>query len=147
VSLNIPLGNRAARADVARDQLQVRQQEIRLRQLQKEVRLEVLNAMIAVQQARETYKAAAKERVYQQRSVEAEAERLGVGASTTYQVIQYQRDLTSARSAELSALSSYIEAKSALQRAVGTTLLENQVILDEAREGSVARPSTPQTPK
>jgi outer membrane protein TolC len=147
VSLNIPLGNRAARADVARDQLQVRQQEIRLRQLQKEVRLQVLNAMIALQQARETYGAAVKERVYEQQSVEAESERLGVGASTTYQVIQYQRDLTSARSAEVSALSSYVEAKAALERAVGTTLQENQVMLDEARTGTVQRPSAPGTAK
>jgi outer membrane protein len=140
VSLNIPLGNRAARADAARDQLQVRQQEIRLRQLQKEVRLQVLNALIALQQARETYAAAEKERIYEQQSVEAESERLGVGASTNYQVIQYQRDLTSARSAEVSALSSYAEAKAALQRAAGTTLQENRVMLDEARTGAVQRP-------
>ena len=143
LSLNIPLGNRAARADVARDQLQVRQQEIRLRQLQKEVRLQVLNALIALQQARETYAAAEKERIYEQQSVEAESERLGVGASTNYQVIQYQRDLTSARSAEVSALSSYVEAKAALQRAVGTTLQENQVMLDEARTGIVQHPAAP----
>lgn len=147
VSLNIPLGNRTARADVARDQLQVRQQEIRLRQLQKEVRLQVLNAMIALQQARETYGAAVKERTYEQQTVEAESERLGVGASTTYQVIQYQRDLTSARSAEVSALSSYVEAKAALERAVGTTLQDNQVMLDEARTGTVQRPSAPETAK
>lgn len=42
-----------------------------------------------------------KERAYEQQTVEAESERLGVGVSTTYQVIQYQRDLTSARSAEV----------------------------------------------
>jgi hypothetical protein len=55
--------------------------------------------------------------------------------------------LTSARSAEVSALSSYVEAKAALERAVGTTLQENQVMLDEARTGTVQRPSAPGTAK
>ncbi len=147
VVLSVPLGNRAARADVARDQLQVRQQQIRLQQLQKQVRLEVLNALIAVQQASETYQAAAKERVFQEQSVDAETQRLEVGASTPYQVIQFQRDLISSRSAEVSALSSYVEAKAALQRAIGSTLLENGVILDEAQEGIIARPSRPSVPR
>jgi outer membrane protein TolC len=145
LSLNIPLANRSARADVARDQLQLRQQEIRLRELEKQVRLEITNASIAVQQARDTYRAALQERVFEEENVQAENERLTVGASTSYFVILYQRDLTAARSAEVSALSSYVEAKAALQRAIGTILDENGVRLDEALQGSVARPSLPAT--
>ena len=44
VQLTIPLRNRTARADVVRDQLSVREQQIRLQQLEKQVRLEVTNA-------------------------------------------------------------------------------------------------------
>jgi outer membrane protein TolC len=146
VSLNVPLANRAARADVARDQLQVRQQQIRLRQLEKEVWLEVQNALIAVQQARETYKSAQQERILQEQTVESENERLEVGATTNYQVIQYQRDLAQARSAEISAASDYFKARIALERAAGTILTDNGVILSEAVTGQVARPSTPALP-
>jgi outer membrane protein len=146
LSLNIPLANRSARADMARDQLQVRQQEIRLQQLQKQAQVEVTNALIAVQQARETYHAARQERIFQEQSVQAETDRLTVGASTTYLVIQYERDLTAARSAEISALGSYVQAKAALQRAMGTILDENHVNLREALDGVVTKPSaTPRT--
>lgn len=145
LSLNIPLANRSARADVARDQLQLRQQQIRLRELEKQAQLEITNAMIAVQQSRDTFRSAQQERMFEEENVQAETERLTVGASTSYLVIQYQRDLTAARSAEVSALSSYVEAKAALQRAVGTILDENGVSLDEALHGIVARPSLPPT--
>jgi outer membrane protein TolC len=145
LSLNIPLANRSARADVARDQLQLRQQQIRLRELEKQAQLEITNALIAVQQSRDTFRAAQQERMFEEESVQAETERLVVGASTSYLVIQYQRDLIAARSAEVSALSSYVEAKAALQRAVGTILDENGVRLDEALHGIVARPSLPPT--
>jgi outer membrane protein TolC len=143
LSLNIPLANRSARADVARDQLQLRQQQIRLRELEKQVQLEITNALVAVQQSRDTYRAAQQERTFEEESVQAETERLTVGASTSYLVIQYQRDLIAARSAEVSALSSYVEAKAALQRAIGTILDENGVRLDEASQGIVTRPSQP----
>jgi outer membrane protein TolC len=81
--------------------------------------------------------------VFEEENVQVETERLTVGASTSYLVIQYQRDLTAARSAEVSALSGYVEAKAALQRATGTILDENGVRLDEALQGVVARPSLP----
>jgi outer membrane protein len=145
LSLNIPLANRSARADVARDQLQLRQQQIRLRELEKQAQLEITNALIAVQQSRDTFRAAQQERMFEEENVQAETERLTVGASTSYLVIQYQRDLTATRSAEVSTLSNYVEAKAALQRAVGTILDENGVSLDEALHGTVTRPSLPPT--
>ena len=43
--LNIPLRNRVAQADVARDQLQLRQSEVRLKQAQNQARVEVQNAL------------------------------------------------------------------------------------------------------
>jgi outer membrane protein len=138
LQLSIPLANRAARADVARDQLQTRQQEIRLRQLEKRVKLEITNAVLAVQQARSSYEAAVQERVLQQQTIESEKEKLDVGASTTYLVIQYEGDLAQAKSAEISAQSDYMKAKTALDRALGTILTANHVSLAEALDGVVS---------
>lgn len=122
LQITIPLRNRAAEADYARDQLAVRQQEIRVQQIEKQIRLEIENALIALEQARATAEAAQQERTYQEQAVAAEIDRLGVGVSTTYLVIQYQRDLAQARSAEVAALASYAKARAAVARVSGQLL-------------------------
>jgi outer membrane protein TolC len=122
VQLIIPLRNRAAEADQARDNLALRQQELRLMQLQKQVHVEIQNALIALEQARATVASAEQERQFQERAFAAEEEKLAVGASTTYLVIQYQRDLAQARSAEIAAQAGYVKARAALDRASGALL-------------------------
>jgi hypothetical protein len=87
LQLTIPLRNRTARADVVRDQLSVREQQIRLQQLEKQVRLDVTNALIAVEHARQSYEAAQSERVLQEQILSAEREKLEVGASTSFYVV------------------------------------------------------------
>ena len=139
VQFRIPLHNRTARADVIRDQLSVREQQIRLQQLEKQVRLEVTNALIAVDQARESYQAARSERVLQEQTLAAEKEKLEVGASTSFYVVQYQRDLAAAQSAEISALANYQKAKAVLQRSVGTILEDYSVVMNEALSGTVSQ--------
>jgi hypothetical protein len=103
----------------ARDQLALRQQEIRVQQIEEQIRLEIENAPIALDQARATAEAAQQERTYQEQAVTAEIDQLGVGVSTTYLVIQYQRDLAQARSAEVAALASYAKARAAVARVSG----------------------------
>jgi outer membrane protein len=138
VQLTIPLRNRTARADVVRDQLTVRQQQIRLQQLEKQIRLEITNALIAVEQARQSYEAVRSERILQEQTLAAEQEKLEVGATTSFYVIQYQRDLAGARSAEVSALASYEKARTALQRSVGTILEDYSVQFEDALQGVVS---------
>jgi outer membrane protein len=133
VQLNLPLRNRVAEADLARDQIQVRQQEVRLRQLQNQVRLEVEDALIAMRRARGSYEAAQQARALQQESLEAEQAKFEVGASTSFFVIQYESLLAQARSAEVAARSSYVKARAALQRAIGTILNENSISVESAR--------------
>ena len=122
VQLTIPFRNRAAEADLARDNLAIRQQDLRLLQLQKQVHIEIRNALIALEQARATLESAQQEREFQEQAFAAEEEKLSVGASTTYLVIQYQRDLAQARSAEIAAQAGYIKARVALDRASGALL-------------------------
>jgi outer membrane protein len=143
VQLALPIHNQAARSDAIRDELTVRQQQIRIRQLEKQIRLEVTNASIAVEQARETYEATKSERIFQEQTVADEQQKLEVGASTSYFVIEYQRDLAAARSAEVSALASYQKARTALQRATGTILEDYQIVLDDAFRGAVQQRSEP----
>jgi hypothetical protein len=58
VQVTVPIHNRIAEADLARDELQLKQSEVRLRQLQNQARLEVEDAVIAMRRARASYEAA-----------------------------------------------------------------------------------------
>ncbi len=141
--LNIPLRNRSAQADMVLDQLSLRQQELRRQALLNQVRVDVRNALIAVQQARAAYEAAVKARVLQEQTLEAEQKKYALGASTIFFVIQAQRDLAQARSIEVSAASQYMKAKVQLDAAVGRTIEAHNISIEEALQGKVSRPPSP----
>jgi outer membrane protein TolC len=131
IKLTIPLRNRSAEADLARDRLALRQQEIRLRLLEKQVRVEIENALTAIEQAGATIEAAAREREFQEQALAAEEEKLSVGVSTTYIVIQYQRDFAQARAAEVAATAYFAKARAALDRALGELLPRHGISMEE----------------
>jgi outer membrane protein TolC len=147
VQVNIPIRNRAAQADMAAAQLQYRQSEIRLRQAENAVRVEVKNALIALQQARARMEAAAKSRVLQEQTLDAEQKKHQLGASTIFLVIQAQRDLALARSVEVAAMNNYAKARVELDRATGQTLARNNISVEEAYKGTVSRPPDPIPPR
>ena len=135
LQLSIPLMNRAARADYTRDQLAIRQQQLRLRQVEKQVSVEVVNALIAVEQSRAAYEAAKEAREFQAQSLQAEREKFAVGVSTNFLVIQYQRDLVQSQSTEIAALADYANARAALDRATGRLLEKNGISIVDAFQG------------
>lgn len=143
LQLSIPLRNRVAQADVARDQLQLRQSQVAFKQAQNQVRVEVENALLALRRARASYDAAVETQQLQQEALDAEQQRLSVGQSTSFFVIQYERDLAQARSTVVIAEGAYAKAKAALDRAVGRTLTANNISFSEGLTGVVARPHTP----
>ncbi|MBZ5576655.1 MAG: TolC family protein [Acidobacteriia bacterium] len=137
LQLTLPLHNRVAEADLARDEIQVKQSQIRLRQLENEARLEVEDAVIAMRRARASSQAAAQARALQEQSLQVEQAKFEVGASTSFFVIQYESLLAQARSTEVAAQSAYVKARAALQRAIGTILDENHVSVAAAAKGSI----------
>ena len=132
VQVTLPIRNRIAEADLARDEIQLRQSQIRARQLENQARLEVEDALIAMRRARSSYEAAVQARVLQQESLEAEQSKFEVGASTSFFVIQYQSLLTQAKSTEVAAKSAYVKARAALARATGTILSDHQISVESA---------------
>lgn len=142
LQLTIPLWNRTARADVIRDQLLVRQLEVRLRQIEKQVRVDVLNAMIALQQAHAAYDAAVEQRFFQDEALRGEEVRYRTGVTTLNSLIQFQRDLALARSSEVVALSDYVKARNGFDRSTGMLLVEHNIELDEAYRGRVTKAPT-----
>lgn len=137
---NVPLRNRSAQADMISGQLSLRQQEIRQQQQTNQIRVDVTNALIAVQQARAAYEAAGKARILQEQTLDAEQKKYTLGASTNFLVIQSQRDLAAAQSTEVAARSNYTKARVALDQATGRTLEINNIQISEAMSGRVSRP-------
>jgi outer membrane protein TolC len=87
-------------------------------------------------------------RILEEQLVEAEQKKYKLGTSTTFAVIQIQRDLSTAKSNEIAAAAQYANAKISLERVLGTTLKTYNISLDEAKRGRVARvsaiPNSPQ---
>ena len=139
VQLNIPLRNRVAQSDLIRDEIQLRQAQVRRQQLENQIRLEVENALLNLQRARASFDAAVETRQLQEEALDAEQQRYEVGASTTFMVIQYQRDLAQARSSEVVTQGNYAKAIAALERSTGQTLDTYKVSMDDAYRGQVSR--------
>jgi outer membrane protein len=139
VQLILPLRNRVAQSDAVRDELLVRQTQVRRQQFEDQVRLEVADAYVAMQQTWAAYQAAVQSRVLQEQSVQVEQDTFDEGLATNYQVIQYQTLLAQARSTEVAAQGAYVKAKVALDRATASTLDRYHVSIDEAQNGRVSR--------
>ncbi len=143
INLTLPVRNRIAQSDLARDELQVRQTQVRLKQLENTIRNEVEDALIALQRTRAAYEAATLTTRLQVESLNIEQEKFDVGLSTNFLVIQYQSYVAQARSTEVAALDAYAKAKVQYERAIGLTLNIHNVSIDEAYKGIVQRASTP----
>ena len=121
----------------------MRQNELSLQKQSNQVRVDVQNAVIGIQQARARYDAAVQARLLSQQTFDGDKRKYELGASTAYQVVQDQRDLASAQSSEVQAMANYSHARIALDLALGTTLEVNHISLDEAMSGKIqAPPST-----
>lgn len=146
INLTLPIRNRVAQADVARDELQVRQTQVRLKQLENQIRNEVEDALIALQRTLAAYEAATLTTKLQEQSLEIEQEKFDVGLSTNFLVIQYQGYLAQARSTAVAALDAYAKARDQYERSIGLTLNVHNVSIDEAMKGVLQRVSTPSIP-
>ena len=142
VSLNITLRNRAAQADYATSLLELRQNELNLRKNINQIRVDVQNALVGLQQARARFEAAVKSRILQEQTLAGDQKRYALGATVAFQVVQDQRDLATEHSAEVQIMANYTHALIALDQALGTTLDVNQVSINEAMKGQVSQAST-----
>lgn len=137
VQLTLPVRNRIAAADAARDMIQVRQAQARELKLQEQVREDIENSVIAVQTAFASYTAAAKSRDYQAILLQSERDKLEVGQSTPLLIVQDESFLAQARSTEIAARSNYEKARISLDHVLGTLLEQNNIQLDDAIQGNI----------
>ena len=133
VSVAIPIGNTAAKQDVAIARAVRRQQEATLEAARQRVALEVRNAFAALASAEQRIEAAHAAREAAEVQLQGERDKLEAGTTNTFFVLTRQNDLAAAQVAETVALADYRKAQTELARATGT-LLEQRGIAIEGEE-------------
>jgi outer membrane protein len=144
LQLNIPLRNRAAQAVQIRSELEFRQAQMRLQQIENQVGIEIRNAQYTVQQNRASVDSAKAAVALAQQSLDAEQKKYQFGTSTTTLVLQYRSGLATSESALVNAMVAYEKSRVELDRATGLLLDHNGISIDDAAQGHVTRmPNVP----
>ncbi|HXZ33617.1 MAG TPA: TolC family protein [Terriglobales bacterium] len=144
LTLNIPIRNRNAQANQVRAELEYRQAQMRLQQIENQIRIEVRNAQFSVTQNRAAVNAARAAVELGRQSLEAEQKKLNLGASTSTLVLQNESALATAESTLVSAMASYEKSRLELDRATGLLLDHAGIIMADAERGEVTHmPNVP----
>ncbi|MGA2725130.1 MAG: TolC family protein [Bryobacteraceae bacterium] len=143
VSLTITLRNRSTQADFITDQLNYRQQQLQDKQLHNNIKLNVINAQMAVRQARAAWETSVEARRLQEQTLAGTERKYELGTSTILDVVITQRDTTTRQLAEVDALSQYNRARINLQSVMGTVLTAYDVDIEQAKTGVVGREPDP----
>lgn len=107
LNVSYPIGQSVAEAALAQSKLQQRQEHVNLSELELGIANQVRDAARRVQTNLKRVEATTKAREFAQKRLDAENKRFNVGLSTTFELTQAQRDLSRARSSELSAIIDY----------------------------------------
>jgi outer membrane protein TolC len=116
VTVSYPLGRTGAEVAYAQSQVQKRQQELGLQELELQIVREVRDAVRQVQNSYQRVQATQTFRRAAEQQLEAEERRFAVGISTTLELQIRQRDLANARVSELGAMIAYNRALINLDR-------------------------------
>jgi len=120
--LTYPIGNTAARATYRKDKLAMEVLVLTLKKLEQTIIITIDNDIVQAKSSYQQVAATRAAREYAAAALDAEQKKLENGKSTTYTVLQMQRDLTTARGNEIQALDNYNKALSQLSADEGTTL-------------------------
>ena len=140
LTFNIPLRNRAAQAVQIRSELEYRQAQMRLQQIENQVGVEVRNAQYSVQQNRASVDSAQAGAELARQSLDAEQKKFQFGTSTTTLVLQYQSQLATSESTLVNAMvEAYEKSRVELDRAIGQLLDHTGISIDDAARGQVGQ--------
>jgi len=144
LTLTIPLRNRLAQATQIRSELEYRQAQMRIQQLENQVRIEVRNAQFSVQQNRAAVESAQAAVELGRQSLDAEQKKYALGASTSTLVLQNETALAQAESSLVSAMAAYEKSRTELDRATGLLLDHAGILVADAERGQVTHmPNVP----
>jgi outer membrane protein TolC len=131
LTLSLPLSSFTTKADYARAKMEIEKGLLELKNLEKQVFLEVRNAVRDVETNFKRVQAYRVSRELAQKRLEAEVKKLDVGLTTNYFVLQYQDELARERSLELNSMVSYVLSLAQLEKHLGTSLEKRNIVTSQ----------------
>jgi outer membrane protein TolC len=128
--ISIPLANVTARNNYKSSKVTMQQAVLTVKRWERDIMREIDDDIKQAQASFERVAATRAAREYAEDALNAEEKKLEQGKSTTYTVLQMQRDLTAARGAEIQALDNYNKNLSQLSLDEGTTLSRLGIQMD-----------------
>ena len=120
--ISVPLANWSERNRYKASKATMQQLVLTVKQWERDIMRQIDDDVKVAQASYENVAATRVAREYAEEALAAEQKKLEQGKSTTYTVLQMQRDLTAARGAEIQALDAYNRNLSQLSLDEGTTL-------------------------
>ncbi|MEM6822968.1 MAG: TolC family protein [Verrucomicrobiota bacterium] len=133
LSINIPWGVRAEKARLQRSVLQQEQLLLQIKDKEHEIIQQITDAYHSAENARLRHLNNRQAREISDRTAIAEEEKLKEGISTSFTVLQLQRDATTARTRELRSLVTYYQALIELRRSQGLLLKDHGLVWDSTK--------------
>jgi len=131
VTVNLPLRNRTAEANLGRSLVEGSRIATQRQQLEQLIQVDVRNALQTLRSAEARLRAAATGREAAEKQYASEQRKFETGQSTVFLVLERQTALATARANELRAQTDLNKAIAELQRATGNALTANNVKIRE----------------
>jgi outer membrane protein len=130
LAFSYPLANRQAKSRVRQSRLAIRQQLLRIKELEENVMEDVRRAVRGVLASSELVHASKAASRLAQKQLDAEEKKLKVGLATVFTVLQFQEDLAVERSNEIRSLTQFLQARVNLEAVKSTLLQTNDIVIE-----------------
>ena len=120
--LDVPIGQFAARQRYVNARADLGRTRTDLAELRQAIDIDVRNAVRDVDARRRQVALAARASELALRKLDAERQKLNLGLTTNFRMIQFEDDLVRAQNSELEATIAYLNALASLDQTLGTTL-------------------------
>lgn len=127
---SLPIPNREAIGNLEANKLEIARALVELKRLEQGILVEADNAAGQIETTRKRIEASRAALDFSRKTLEAAQARLASGTTTTFEVLQFQRDLATAEINELRARADHIRAIAAYARATGLTLEKNGIAIE-----------------
>lgn len=127
---SLPIPNRDARGQLQVNKLEVAQALVQLKRLEQAILVEADNAAGQIETTRKRIEATTAAKDFAQKTLEAAQARLSNGTTTTFEVLQFQRDLATAEINQIRARADHIRAIAEYARVTGLTLDKNGISIE-----------------
>jgi len=137
IQISVPVSYLTSRAQYEVSRIGYEQSLVELENLEQRIFLEIRTAVRATEINFKRVLGYRAARELAEKKLEAEEKKLKVGLTTNYVVLQYQRDLADAKTAELRALIEYNVTLAYLDKSLGTGLQNKDIVFSSLKKAGL----------